>query len=945
MKQLILLFCFPSAFAFSQECVHDVTTNPDAPQNNSIPNNPEFLNHFDWNPSSLLGTQLSNMQYNQLMLHIMNPQQPQYYNYIYNGELPTSENGWELLLLNTGTYPNLDDYPTGTLPDVPYIALYNRYSGKLRVFANYGNGALPTETSFDAVKVILKFDDQEKLNGNLRLLNGIDQALNQPTEVFEIVSLAKHPNSPGKWFIADFQLTYDPCVCYFPSRFRLNFHFIESESLELHGRGISVEQDIISGTAVQTKDYFSNFDYTGNTASGGVAMYRTLEALVDDYEAKLLRFKDSLAVVNEHNAKVERNLVVINLFKQVIINGGNSTIDAISNMPWFNNAITYANDLIGDTVVKKKEIVKAAKDAFGKEFNQFISENFKKKPTPTSPVRPVATFSEMHFSGQLSNITDVDGPNFYTPGTYGTSGTGAASLAGEELAYPIYNERLGSFALLKSPKIKMSRVTSGINNELSTEWQQDDFSYWHLYSQEYTRWARTYQIKLSEDLLYSFNPSLDIKSVEIKAAFVFKAKPVITAPIPGILNARVLGNKSANVFSTNRDLTLNSWIKNHTTNFGFGSYFPQYFIDYNQPLTVDFDSVLYETSFFPIDAFYNNTYAMALENEHVSDVSITSPLEDPWNSCENYPQMNGSGEWCFPTPEQVDHSFPPWFSRVNSGYMFDFDITLKLMVDIEFETPRSDGTANVTTQIYSYLIDESDIDFSSGYDLTPNLTGSTMDINQYPENISLNTINFDGSIVANCDRNINNQTYTCRAWNDISIDGELTTSNGYHVEVIAGNEIIELPGAEVSPEIVRSIEPVLDYSHPMPEADDAQVSGFCGTIGHASEYQASKPGEKILEMIQAQEENEIEQEIMNGSWDFDLFPNPTSSQSIIRVNSKSLLAVHITITDVLGKEIQVKTSDNGANTHIVDLSNYRKGVYFVTVSSYGGSQTKQLILQ
>ncbi|MDB0037898.1 T9SS type A sorting domain-containing protein [bacterium] len=944
MKSILLFFSFYYLItAAIAQCGHDVITNPDSPQNTSIPNNPEFLNAFKWSPGGLQdGIQLTNMQYSQYMLHIMSPQQPQYYNYIYNGEPPTPENGWELLLLNTGTYPDLTDLPNGGHSDIPYVVLYNRYSGLMRVFANYGDGYLPSGISFDAVKVILKFDgNEERVNGNLRLLNGIDQALDQPTEVIETVSIAKHPNSPGKWFVADFQMTYDPCVCYFPSRFRLNFEFIESESIELHGREISVEQNIINGTAVKTKDYLSNFDYTGNTASGGVAMYRTLEKMVDDFEAKLIKYKVDLALVNEHNAKVERNLAVINLFRQVIINGGNSTIDAVSNMPWFNNAVTFANDLLGDTLVKKKEIVKAAKDAFGKEFNTYISENFKKKSKPTNPVRPVATFSEMHFSGVLLNSTNIAGPNFYTPGTYGTPGTMSTSplpLADDPLGYPIYNERLGSFALLKSPKIKMSRAISQFNEELSTKWLQDNSYYWHLYGQKYSSWVRTYQIKLSEDLVYSFNQTLDIKSIEIKAAFVIKAKPTITSPIDGVLNARVYGPKSANVFSTNRNLKLNAWIKKHTTNFGFGSYFPQFFIDYNQPLTVDFDPVLYETSFFPIDAFFNNSYAMALENEHVSEVSITSPLPDPWGSCDNYPQQNGSGDWCFPTPEQVGHIDPPSFSIVNSGYMFDFDITLKLIVDIEFETIKSDGTANTITQIYSYPIDESNVDFSSGFDLTSNLPGSAMDINQYPENISLNDINFDGSIVPNCERNINTQTYTCQAWNDISIDGELTTSNGYSVNILAGNEIIELPDAIVSPEIVRSIKPVLDYSHPMPEADEIVVTSFCGTTNQAGDYLAGKPSGKILTMIE-------EQEIANASWNFDLFPNPTRSKSLIRVNSTSVLPVSISVTDITGKSVSVKVTENGINIHSIDLSNCQKGIYFVAVMSYGGLKTKQIIVQ
>lgn len=935
MKKLILLFCFPSVFTFSQECDHSVETNPDNPVNTSIPANSPFLNQFNWNLGNLVGTQLTNMQYNQLMLHVMNPQQPQYYNFIYNGESPTTENGWELLLLNTGTYPNLNDLPNGTLPDVPYIVLYNRYTGVVRVFANYGDGYLPSNISFDAVKVILTFDNIDQVNGNLRLLNGIDQALDQATEILQVVSVAKHPNSPGKWFVADFQVTYDPCVCFYPSRLRLSFDLIESESLELHGRQISVEQDLITGTAVQKKDYLSNFDYTGNTASGGVAMYRTLEALVNDYQAKLLRFRDSLAAVNEYNAKIERNLAVINLFKQVIINGGNSTIDAIANMAWVDSAVVYANDLIGDTVVKKKEIVKAAKDAFGKEFNQFISTNFKKKPLPTSPVKPVATFSEMHFQGQLTTATYVDGPNFYTPGTYNTPGTPADPLSGEELAYPIYNERLGSFALLKSPKIKMSRSSSDHINILASEWIPDGtYGPWRLYGQRYQKFSRNYQIKLSEDIEYTFNPSLDIKSTEVRAAFVIKAIPKKNTPTTGIVNAYLHASRTTNVVSTNRNIESNAGVKHYGTNFSSGDNFPQYTFDYFIPKTIDFDSVLYETEFFPIDAFYNNTYAIGLMNEYLSTPVITSPPLYISDDCSEYPQQI-SGGWCFPTAAEVGHVDPPAISSVSGGYLFDFEITMKLMVDIEFETPRSDGTENIVTQIYSYTIDPSSIEMIGGIDLTPNLDYSLLDIGQYPENITLNGTNFGGGAVQNC--RISGNTYTCKAWNNIYIDGPLTTSNGFDVNIIAGNEIYEVPGAIVSPEITRFIAPVLDYTHAMPPAADTTVTSFCASANSAPGYQANKPGKKALEMIEAHEsaQKTPKQPLL----ELSLFPVP--AQNLLNIQSSiELTGESFVLMDLTGRKLECPIKKMGGTMYELDVSKLADGAYYLSTFSNEGESKR-----
>ena len=61
----------------------------------------------------------------------------------------------------------------------------------------------------------------------------------------------------------------------------------------------------------------------------------------------------------------------------------------------------------------------------------------------------------MHFTGTTSNSTTIDGPAFYSPGTYGSDGTGNPVLS-SSFDYPIYNDVVGTFALLESPKINIS---------------------------------------------------------------------------------------------------------------------------------------------------------------------------------------------------------------------------------------------------------------------------------------------------------------------------------------------------------------------------------------------------------------------------------------------------------------------------------------------------------
>lgn len=211
MKQYLYLFAlqlFVSGTLFSQ-CVNHVSTHHEDPVNNVVPDNAyvnndpnqgnQFENTFNWFPVSngfYSGYSPVNMVYagNPItyLSNIMDAQSsPTYYNYIYDGPLPLNKNGWELLLVNLGTFPNGDiiTVANGQQPGLPYIVIYNKYSGVVRVFFSYGidgEGA-------DAVEVELRFQKDNELSGLLRLANAKDIALDQPTTVKLVKSVAKDP--------------------------------------------------------------------------------------------------------------------------------------------------------------------------------------------------------------------------------------------------------------------------------------------------------------------------------------------------------------------------------------------------------------------------------------------------------------------------------------------------------------------------------------------------------------------------------------------------------------------------------------------------------------------------------------------------------------------------------------------------------------------------------
>jgi hypothetical protein len=139
------------------------------------------------------------------------------------------EDGWELLWMNLGYYPNgsiMNAAVPGSFINtsrapkpnhVPYFVIYNRYRGTMRVFSNVWFN--PT----DAIRyqdVVVRFgynwDEafyENNISGLLRYNGGYDLALDQPTQNYQMFSARQQPVNQSEWQISEFQIGFDPCVC------------------------------------------------------------------------------------------------------------------------------------------------------------------------------------------------------------------------------------------------------------------------------------------------------------------------------------------------------------------------------------------------------------------------------------------------------------------------------------------------------------------------------------------------------------------------------------------------------------------------------------------------------------------------------------------------------------------------------------------------------------
>jgi len=998
---ILIVLCTHLTLA-QNNCDHDVSTDPLNPTNSALPvgtDGGKYRNSFNWFPVTQSGLyddypctniHFAGVQYQEMNNILLNALPD--YNYLKEGPLPLTKNGWELLLVNLGRFP--DDITPITAGNqfyaMPYIVIYNRYSGIIRVFVNFGLDHTVGEGA-DAIEVVLTFENAQKLNGIYRLNEGIDQSLDQNTDVKAVSSICKAPAFGQQWASTDVRVAYDPCVCYFPSKLQLQIRQLSSSTLELHGRSITLEDEpLVNNTTLQVNpaEYLTGFDYNGKDAKGGgIVMHKSIVSMINDYEQKYAEYNKKLVEVNEHNVKVKRNLAVIRAAKFVVgfidqgillptpqllaekaqeeaaINSTGLTQEQIDEAyeglgvtTWWEaitswpNAMTQINNA-GNRILNTDELFKTVAQIFGEKGSTFIANNFIEQAPPNPPTMPTATFSEMHYSGKLGDDLLIGGPEFYTPGSYGSTGTGTPVIT-NVYEYPVYNEILGTFALLETPKISIwesgtvnlvTQYKSSLQNVCAT----CAFPYYaELY--RYKSWKKNYEIKLKNDLKYVFNTALDIKSTNVQVSFDIVAKPkkgVSTLPRKSKLsvfnNGPFKSNTNSNSINLGATVPVVSYGQTYYTGYSTPDFDESHFTtaDLSNELhpinlepSVNKSDIKIQTPYFPVNAFYPVIGRFGLLNEFESyedyDIS-TYDMENTnvFYGAQSPPytlNMNSS------ILDQADD-----FNPVN-GYEYDFEIEMKLIVDMEFNTLNQYGQTNKVTQLLTYKIDPSSIIWETN-PMSGN--GSVADVGQYPFDLPLGPIDFHGQQVTGCV--LTGNTYVCQAMNDVEVNGNLSTSNGYKAYIRGGNQVIVFPEANVSPEVTLEIVPVLDYAHAMPAATSDYLTGFCnGTNPNSPPYRArsgTKSGLDIEDIASETDNGEL-----NFPFNFNVFPNPTTGELTVQLN-QALDGIGVIVTDISGKRLDVRFSNSGNQAYRLNLDECSPGIYFVTVSTFKGTITKQVV--
>ncbi len=369
------------------------------------------------------------------------------------------QDGWELIRKNFGLRAD-GSIITNEAMIGPYYILYNKYTSTLRVIGWTGTavGFFPT------LNVKISFSDNAKTSGLFSFYNAIAKPLDQfaTNHATTPVALTGDPLVP---FFADFKLAYDPCTCLFESTIKVEFTKVQTMNIDLHGKllatsiGADTYESLVgNGNAMYDKDFLTSvFDNdVGNPSdlfkvTTGIMSYRSIDKLVTDFKTS------AEAAKNKEQLKKSLDFTV--------------------------------------SILQSKDYVEGLTKTVG-YFISTISDMFAAEPGVPSSFLSVI-HGEMALTGQIINNSDQHiAIPLANPGSVNSNTAVECCATGPY--YPMYNEVLGVFALLKTPEISLNTTTA--NGMVTTTFQ------------------------LATPLQYMFNPAVKVNLAHSRIYTSFEAE-------------------------------------------------------------------------------------------------------------------------------------------------------------------------------------------------------------------------------------------------------------------------------------------------------------------------------------------------------------------------------------------------------------------------------------
>ncbi|TAF76662.1 MAG: T9SS C-terminal target domain-containing protein [Bacteroidetes bacterium] len=456
--------------------------------------------------------------------------------------------GWELIHQNFGY---LYDGTKMTFPvpsQAPYILLYNKYSGKLRVLFSPPNGYNAFQSFIVEILPKNKFNDSGPFKTSALFNHNFETS--SPLDIYSTnkpIRATTPKSNYGHMACAEFQMGYDPCTCFHPSNFEIKFFAVSSSSITMKGRALGAISGIDNDKGSpfygydNTKSYLTSVYKNDNNSIGtGASIYNSWGTLERSYKS-------------QYDAFV----------------AANADADFFSSI---GKGLTG----IGSGLMKNSPDWTTKIAGIGISGLGFISNMFSSsiKKSVDEPARPMALHAELALTGTITTETSTNANiQFVNPGSL-ESKTAPEFNNQNGYSYPVYNEVLGTFALLQTPKVKYYQSPTILRTPVTHMYVFNQAQLTHASMQKHTL-----QLDLST-IKFAINPALNINedATEIYYALVSD----FNYGTDGADNSAVYG--------------FNNFYKLGDDRVGVASNYKAKFISSFQPLECTGTSVLYNTA-------------------------------------------------------------------------------------------------------------------------------------------------------------------------------------------------------------------------------------------------------------------------------------------------------------------------------------------------------------
>jgi hypothetical protein len=779
----------------------------------------------------------------------------------------------------------------------------------LLLFTPYG--------SFDSVRSGISFDAadvaSDEINGSLRHLSKYDLPLDQSTQVtghYGVNTLKDNVgvNNSNTWYMFDYQMGYDPCVCEQFSRMTLNFYAVKSSNIILYGRSISLVENLVgSDGEPMYDDGFLSVQNVNNGVEDGYIMRDRLASLVEDYNTSLDTYQDALD--EQRVGQIGWAQDVLGDAASLFISGlvGELPIGEISRF-----LVDSRLTLGADSTNVVSFINKGATALLGQGYDFLSTTIFGDNVDPVRPSIPTASFSEMRFSGDVTESNLVPLTGFLTPGN---------SISGANITpitYPAYNKPVGLYATLKTPRpdvLLFDDLAEEDTLDILTEADSSEYLATNQFPPVYIHYDTTIvkskkidhavYLRLTENLEYALNNAVDFDMDETQ--IYFSCQVTMENGLEWSYSDVNMIDSVSNSFSDNTNLWPLHDLKNIDSPLSFLG---------NSQRRIELTSGWYEI-------------------EDITDLLFGTTFESTTYYQEHYETSIYEGPTGFGIPweDEFDSDIPNTETDVIK--FRPVKIELKILADMTFEQLSSSGEDINTTQVFTYLVydeDESvnflgnDGDFVSGSNISSF-------VNMFPGDLTIESNILFPNAPEILISNFGNNNFAVVAENIIVNDDleGLTDSNGQGAvyDLQAYTKIHLQEGAHLSPNLHLEINRDIYGGPTSLPATETELLTFCDP--DSNYYQANNDAAAILTSPPNQEgstEFVAPLEIFNrGS--VTLYPNP--ARDLLTLRSSHLELSSITIHDLSGRPIKQETLQSNTRETQVNLSGIAPGTYIVRV--------------